>query len=102
MEVVDKAAKGESGSPISFLPDSEIFEETEFSAATLSQYLREIAFLTAGLRIIVRDERAGGKTEEFHFEGGIRDFVSHVNETKDPVHKHVIYLDGESGDDYVE
>jgi DNA gyrase subunit B len=102
MEVVGKAAKGESGTTISFLPDPEVFEETEFSAATLSQYLREIAFLTAGLRIIVRDERAGGKTEEFHFEGGIRDFVSHVNETKDPVHKHVVYLEGESDDGHVE
>jgi DNA gyrase subunit B len=102
MEVVGKAPKGESGTTISFLPDPEVFEETEFSAATLSQYLREIAFLTAGLRIIVRDERAGGKTEEFHFEGGIRDFVSHVNETKDPVHKHVVYLEGESDDGHVE
>ena len=97
-----RLAKGESGTTISFLPDPEVFEETEFSAPTLSQYLREIAFLTAGLRIIMRDERAGGKTEEFHFEGGIRDFVSHVNETKDPVHKHVVYLEGESDDGHVE
>jgi DNA gyrase subunit B len=102
MEVVGKAAKGESGTTISFLPDPEVFEETEFSAATLAQYLREIAFLTAGLRIVIRDERAGGKTEEFHFEGGIRDFVSHVNETKDTVHKHIVYLEGESEEDYVE
>jgi DNA gyrase subunit B len=102
MEVVGKAEKGESGTTISFLPDPEVFEETEFSAPTVSQYLREIAFLTAGLRIIVRDERAGGKTEEFHYEGGIRDFVSHVNETKDPVHKHVVYLEGESDEGHVE
>src|SRR5262249_12273461 len=44
----------------------------------------------------------GGKTEEFHFEGGIRDFVAHVNETKDPVHKHIVYFDGESDDGHVE
>jgi DNA gyrase subunit B len=102
MEVVGKAAKGETGTTISFLPDPEIFEETEFAAATVSQYLRELAFLTAGLRIVVHDERAGGKTEEFHYEGGIRDFVAHVNETKDPVHKHVVYLEGESDEDHVE
>ncbi len=89
----------ETGTTISFLPDREIFDETEFSAATLAQRLRETAFLTAGLRIALRDERPGGKTEEFHYEGGIRDFVSHVNSGKDPVHKHVVYFEGESGDD---
>ena len=56
----------------------------------------------AGLRIVLRDERAGGKTEEFHYEGGIRDFVAHVNESKDPVHKHVVYFEGETDDGQVE
>ena len=102
LEVTGKAEKGTTGTTISFLPDAEIFEETEFSAATVSQRLRETAFLTAGLRIVLRDERAGGKTEEFHYEGGIRDFVAHVNETKDAVHKHVIYFEGESDDGQVE
>ena len=72
--------RSESGTTISFLPDSEIFDETEFDAATLTQRLRETAFLTRGLRIVLRDERAGGKTEEFHYEGGIRDFVAYINE----------------------
>jgi len=102
MQVVGDAAKGESGTTISFLPDSEVFEETEFSAATLSQRLRETAFLTRGLRIVLRDERAGGKTEEFHYEGGIRDFVAHVNESKDPVHKHIVYFESESDDGQLE
>jgi DNA gyrase subunit B len=102
MQTVGVAAKDESGTTISFLPDSEIFDELEFTAATLSQRLRETAFLTRGLRIVLRDERAGGKTEEFHYEGGIRDFVTHVNESKDTVHKHVIYLEGESEDGQVE
>jgi DNA gyrase subunit B len=102
METVGVAGKGESGTTISFLPDSEVFDETEFSAATLSQRLRETAFLTRGLRIVLRDERAGGKTEEFHYEGGIKDFVSHVNESKDPVHKHVVFFDGESDEGQVE
>src|SRR5262247_3913122 len=98
METIGVAKKDESGTLISFLPDTDVFEETEFSAATLSQRLRETAFLTRGLRIVLRDERAGGKTEEFHYEGGIRDFVTHVNESKDPVHKHVVYFEGETDD----
>ncbi len=102
IQVVGKSPKGESGTTISFLPDSEVFEETEFSAPTLSQRLRETAFLTRGLRIVLRDERAGGKTEEFHYEGGIRDFVAHVNESKDPVHKHIVYFEGDGDDEQVE
>jgi DNA gyrase subunit B len=101
METVGVAPKSESGTTISFLPDSEIFDETEFDASTLSQRLRETAFLTRGLRIILRDERAGGKTEEFHYEGGIRDFVAYINGSKDTVHKHVVYVEGE-GDGQVE
>jgi len=102
METVGVAPKGETGTTISFLPDSEVFEEIDFSAPTLSQRLRETAFLTRGLRIVLRDERAGGKSEEFHYEGGIRDFVTHVNESKDPVHKHVVYFEGENEDGRVE
>src|SRR6187401_3285327 len=102
METIGVSKKDESGTTIAFLPDPDVFDETEFSAATLSQRLRETAFLTRGLRIVLRDERAGGKTEEFHYEGGIRDFVSHVNEAKDTVHKHVIFFDGETEDGQVE
>jgi DNA gyrase subunit B len=98
METIGVAPKNESGTTISFLPDPEVFEETEFEAATLTQRLRETAFLTRGLRIIVRDDRAGGKTEEFHYEGGIRDFVAYVNGSKDTVHKHVVFVEGENGD----
>ena len=102
MQAVGVAPKEESGTTISFLPDPDVFDETEFSASTLSQRLRETAFLTRGLRIVVRDERAGGKTEEFQYEGGIRDFVSHVNESKETVHKHVVYFEGETADGQVE
>ena len=102
LEATGVAGKGESGTTISFLPDPEVFEETELSAATLSQRLRETAFLTRGLRIVLHDERAGGKTEEFHYEGGIRDFVAHVNDAKDPVHKHVVYFEGDVEDSQVE
>jgi DNA gyrase subunit B len=85
----------ESGTTITFLPDAEIFEELELSFDTLRQRLRETAFLTRGLTIVLRDERAGGETVEFHYEGGIKDFVAHVNEAKDPIHKRIVYFEGE-------
>jgi len=91
-----------TGTTIAFLPDAEIFEETEFSAQTLAQRLRETAFLTRGLRIVLADERAGGERFEFHYEGGIKDFVAYVNESKDPVHRHIVYFENESGAGLVE
>src|SRR5437870_4845871 len=92
----------ETGTTITFFPDSEIFEEVEWSSDTLEQRLRETAFLTRGLRIVLTDERAGGEQVEFHYEGGIRDFVAYVNENKDPIHKHVIFIEGESEQGLVE
>ena len=100
LEVVGKTK--ETGTTVSFLPDREIFEEIEFSFQTLAQRLRETAFLTRGLRIVLRDERPGGKTEEFHYEGGISDFVAHVNSGKDPIHKHVVYFEGATEEGQVE
>jgi DNA gyrase subunit B len=91
-----------NGTTVSFLPDAEIFEELEMNADTLLQRLRETAFLTKGLRICFVDERAEGKTTEFHYEGGIRDFVAYINEAKDPIHKHIVYLDGETEQGQVE
>src|SRR5207249_427228 len=102
MEIVGKAEKGDTGTTISFLPDAEVFEELELSAETLTQRLRETAFLTRGLWIVLTDERAGGETVEFHYEGGIRDFVAHVNATKDPIHKSIVYFEGESDQGAVE
>ena len=95
MEVIGKTSKDDTGTTISFLPDPEIFDEVEFSAETLEQRLRETAFLTRGLRIVLTDERAGGEQVEFHYEGGIRDFVAYVNEAKDPIHKHIVYFEGQ-------
>jgi DNA gyrase subunit B len=85
----------ETGTTIKFLPDAEIFEEMEYSAETLVQRLRETAFLTRGLHIRLTDERAEGKQVEFHYEGGIKDFVSYVNESKDSIHKTIVYFEGE-------
>src|SRR2546426_142624 len=80
----------ETGTKISFLPDLEIFDELEWSRETLVQRLRETAFLTRGLRIVLIDEREGETRDEFHYEGGIRDFVAYVNQSKDPLHKHIV------------
>ncbi|HET7572783.1 MAG TPA: DNA gyrase subunit B, partial [Gaiellaceae bacterium] len=91
-----------TGTTISFLPDAEIFEEMEMNADTLLQRLRETAFLTKGLLIRFVDERAEGKTAEFHYEGGIRDFVAYINEAKDAIHRHIVYLEGETEQGQVE
>jgi DNA gyrase subunit B len=96
VEVVGKADKDDTGTTIMFLPDAEVFEEVEYSAETLQQRLRETAFLTRGLRIVLTDERAGGERAEFHYEGGIRDFVAHVNSTKDGIHKRIVFFEGEN------
>jgi DNA gyrase subunit B len=101
-ELKPAGISNETGTTISFLPDAEIFEELEFSADTLRQRFRETAFLTRGLRIVFTDERAGGERVEFHYEGGIKDFVGYVNESKDPVHKHIAYFEGENDAGYVE
>ncbi|HXY80616.1 MAG TPA: DNA topoisomerase (ATP-hydrolyzing) subunit B [Gaiellaceae bacterium] len=96
MEVVGPMEDDRTGTLVSFLPDSEIFEELDVDAGTVTQRLRETAFLTRGLHIKLIDERADGKTVEFHYEGGIRDFVAHINEAKDPIHKRLVYFEGES------
>ncbi len=102
LEVVGKVPKGESGTTISYMPDAEVFEELELSTDTLVQRLRETAFLTRGLRIVLTDERAGGASQEFLYQGGIRDFVGYINESKDPVHKHIVYFEGANDDGQVE
>jgi DNA gyrase subunit B len=84
-----------TGTEIRFLPDTEIFETTEYDWPTLETRLRETAFLTRGLRIHIKDEREGGKEVDFHFEGGIADFVSYLNENKDPIGRKVISFEGE-------
>ena len=101
MEVVGESK--ETGTTISFLADAEIFDETVHDAKTLLSRFREVAFLTKGLKVTFTDERAdGGAPVEFHYEGGIKDFVSYVNESKDPVHKHVIYFDATADQGEVE
>ncbi|HXY84857.1 MAG TPA: DNA topoisomerase (ATP-hydrolyzing) subunit B [Gaiellaceae bacterium] len=102
MAITGTSDADDTGTTISFLPDAEIFEELELSTDTLKQRLRETAFLTRALRIVLTDERAGGETVEFHYEGGIKDFVAHVNAAKDSIHKRIVYFEGENDQGNVE
>jgi DNA gyrase subunit B len=92
-----KLKKGEeTGTTIRFLPDPEVFAETqEFSFDTLSRRFRESAFLNKGLKIGLVDESEENRAVAYQYEGGIRDFVEHINEAKDPVHKTVFYFERE-------
>jgi DNA gyrase subunit B len=94
----------DTGTRITFLPDAEIFDVYEFDWETLVTRLRETAFLTRGLRITLKDERGESKQKaEFQYEGGIEDFVTHLNANKDPIEsKKVIYFEGESDEGQVE
>jgi DNA gyrase subunit B len=96
-------AKGEpTGTSVTWLPDADVFETIEHDFNVLEQRLRETAYLTRGLRITLTDERGEGRQVEFHFEGGIEDFVSYMNENKEPLGKKVIFFEGESDEGYVE
>lgn len=85
-----------SGTRVEFLPDKEIFEDTIYDYDILKQRLREMAFLTKGLRIVLRDKREGQEREKtFHYEGGIREFVSYLNRSKEALYPEIIYCEGE-------
>ena len=92
-----------NGTEVSFLPDDTIFEETIFEYKVLRQRLRETAFLTKNLRIILRDDRQEEPVEEvFHYEGGIKEFVTYLNRGKEALYDQVIYCEGEKDGVYVE
>jgi DNA gyrase subunit B len=90
-----RGAADATGTSISFRPDPDIFEEVDFDFDTLAQRFRETAFLTRGLTMHLVDERGSGKEVEYRYEGGIEDFVRHLNESKDPIHSDVVYLSAE-------
>jgi len=95
LEMVGETKK--RGTKITFMPDEEIFETTEFSFDVLSQRIREMAFLNAGVRIKISDERVDGKSHEFHYEGGINSFVEYLNRNKAVVNPKPMYFKGEKG-----
>lgn len=91
----DTPCESETGTTIRFHADPEIFETTVYEYDVLEKRLREQAFLNAGLKITLRDERDDEPVEEvMHYEGGIRQFVEHLNRTKTPLHDQVIYMEG--------
>ena len=92
LEVIGESKK--TGSKTTFWPDPEIFETTVFDFATLEHRLREMAFLNKGIKIVFKDEREGQKKNEtYHYEGGIKEFVQFINESKDPIHPDIIYFE---------
>ena len=103
LKVVGECDPEKSGTQVTFSPDGSIFEETVYDYDTLKQRLREMAFLTKGLKIRLVDERSGmEQEEEFHYEGGIKEFVTYLNRSKEALYPDVIYCEGEKNGVYVE
>ncbi|MDH3470155.1 MAG: DNA topoisomerase (ATP-hydrolyzing) subunit B [Acidimicrobiia bacterium] len=93
------AAAKTTGTEVVFWPDPDVFEETDYHYPTVAARLRELAFLTKGLIITLRDERKGLKQEEkFQFKGGLLDFIKHLNSSRDPLHAQIIYLEDSTDD----
>ncbi len=104
LKVVGECEPDKTGTKISFLPDKTVFEETIFDYDVLKQRLREMAFLTKNLKIILRDLRPedGIIEKTFHYEGGIREFVTYLNKSKTPLYEDVLYFEGKKDNVYVE
>ncbi len=101
MTVVGSTDK--TGTEVVFKPDPEMFDDTVYDYDTLHRRMREQAFLNAGVRIFIADRRLGHETEEFmHYEGGIREFVTFINQNKSPLHEQVIYMAGSKEDSMAE
>ena len=102
-ELEELGATDRHGTTVTFLPDEEIFEDTVFDYATIKQRLREMAFLTKGLRISLTDRREEGKkTYSFHYEGGIMEYVSYLNKNQTVLYDKIIYCEGKKGTVQVE
>ena len=96
LAVIGECEPDKTGTKVTFFPDDTIFEETEFDYDILKQRFREMAFLTKGLKIILRDERPEEEPIEkvFHYEGGIKQFVEYLNRSKTPLYEDIIYCEG--------
>ncbi len=102
LKEVGQCDRGQHGTKVVFLPDKEIFEETVFDYDTLKIRLRETAFLTKNLKITLRDNREEKREKTFHYEGGIREFVTYLNKGKAPLYNQVLYCEGTKDGVYVE
>ncbi len=95
LQEIGECSEGVSGTKVTFLPDDTIFEETVFEYKILKQRFREMAFLTKGLKIVLRDEREEEPIEQtFHYEGGIKEFVQYLNRSATPLYEEIIYCEG--------
>ena len=95
LKVVGECEEGKTGTKVTFMPDDTIFEDTVFDYNILKQRFREMAFLTKGLKIVLRDEREEELIERtFHYEGGIKEFVTYLNKSKEALYEDVIYCEG--------
>ena len=95
LKVTGTCEPDRSGTKVTFFPDAEIFEETVFDYDVLKQRFREMAFLTKGLKIVLRDWREEELREHtFHYEGGIKEFVTYLNRSKTPLYDQIIYCEG--------
>ena len=102
LKIVGTCSPDQHGTRVSFLPDKEIFEETVFDYDTLKMRLRETAFLTKNLKIVLHAEREEKHEHTFHYEGGIKEFVSYLNKGKTPLYENVLYCEGTKDGVYVE
>ena len=103
LEVIDSCPEDDTGTTVTFMPDDSIFEETVFDYDTLKTRLRETAFLTKNLKIVLRDARGEEPVEKtFHYEGGIKEFVTYLNRSKTPLYDEVLYFEGKQNNVLVE
>ena len=103
LKVVGECDQNKSGTKVIFKPDKTIFEDTVYDFDVLKTRLRETAFLTKGLKIRLTDKREDPeKTREFHYEGGIREFVKYLNNSKEPLYNDIMYFEGKKNNVYVE
>ena len=93
LKIVGSCDPEKTGTKVTFLPDKEIFEDTVYDFDVLKNRLREMAFLTKGIKIILRDDREDKKEKVFHYEGGIKEFVQYLNRSKTPLYENVIYCE---------
>lgn len=101
LKVIGESDK--TGTIIHFTPDTEIFTETiEYDYDTLANRIRELAFLNRGIQISIEDKRGEGKRRDYHYEGGIKSYVEHLNRSKEVIHEEPIYIEGEKDDITVE
>ena len=107
LKVIGECPKDKTGTKVTFLPDDTIFEETVYEYNILKDRLRETAFLTKGLKISLHDmrdldDKGNPRTNIFHYEGGIKEFVTYLNNSKTPLYNNILYFEGTKNNVYVE